>query len=92
VLAASFAVLLFSSLVNFFYATQILRKVSSAEIKLSFFEMRWQVHKHMKLYRQLCRQDTGRLGVEYYGYWLSLVVMIGAALVMFYQLPWHTLE
>ncbi len=91
-LAASFILLLLASLVNFFFSTQILRKVSAADVKLSFFEMRWQVHKHLKLYKQLCRQESGRLGSEYYGYWLSLIVMIGAALVMFYQLPWHTLE
>ena len=68
--------LLFFSLVNFYYSIQILRRVSAAEIKISFFEIRWQVHKHMKQYRQLTRAETGRSGFAWYGYWLSLVVML----------------
>ena len=68
--------LLFFSLVNFYYSIQILRRVSAAEIKISFFEIRWQVHKHMKKYRQLTRAETGSTGFSWYGYWLSLVAMI----------------
>ncbi|MCK5914150.1 MAG: hypothetical protein KAG12_09740 [Desulfuromusa sp.] len=68
--------LLFFSLVNFYYSIQILRRVSAAEIKISFFEIRWQVHKHMKKYRQLTRAENGRTGLPWYGYWLSLTAMI----------------
>ncbi|MCK5782804.1 MAG: hypothetical protein KAH06_00010 [Desulfobacterales bacterium] len=68
--------LLFFSLTNFYYSIQILRRVSAAEIKISFFEIRWQVHKHMKKYRQLTRAETGHTGLSWYGYWLSLALMI----------------
>ncbi len=75
--------LLFSSLVNFYFSIQILRRVSAADIKLSFFEIRWQVHKHMKKYRELTRAETGRTGFPWYGYWLSLSVMVICVLWLF---------
>lgn len=90
-LLSSFLVLFFSSLVNFYFSIQILRYVSRADIKISFFELRWQVHKNMKAYKELCRNEFGRLGSAYYGYWLSLAVMIIAVLVMFYEMPWDSL-
>lgn len=68
--------LLCFSLVNFYFSIQILRRVSAAEIKISFFEIRWQVHKHIKKYRELTRAETGRTGFAWYGYWLSLAAMI----------------
>lgn len=68
--------LLLTSLVNFYFSIQILRRVSAAEIKISFFEIRWQVHKHMKKYQELTRAETGHIGFSWYGYWLSLVLMI----------------
>lgn len=75
--------LLVISLVNFYFSIQILRRVSAAEVKLSFFEIRWQVHKHMKRYRELTRQDTGRIGFAWYGYWLSLVAMIASGALLY---------
>ena len=73
--------LLFASLVNFYFSIQVLRRVTAAEIKISFFEIRWQVHKHMKTYCRLTRQESGRIGAAFYGYWLTLLLML-AALVM----------
>ncbi len=91
-LLGCFILLFASSLVNVYFSIQILRKVSSAKIKISFFELRYQVHKHLRSYKQLCQKQTGRLGSEYYGYWFSLAVMIISALAMFYQLPWQSLH
>jgi hypothetical protein len=63
-------------LVNFYFSIQILRRVSAAEIKISFFEIRWQVHKHIKRYRELTRAESGYTGFAWYGYWLSLAAML----------------
>ena len=68
--------MLFFGLLNFYYSTQILRRVSFANIKISFFEIRWQVHKHMKSYKQITRSEDGKLGFAWYGYWLSLIAML----------------
>ena len=68
--------LLCLGVINFYFSIQILRRVSAAEIKISFFEIRWQVHKHIIKYRQLNRAETGRSGFAWYGYWLSLALMI----------------
>ena len=90
-LLSALILLLVAGLANVYFSIQILRKVAAAEIRISFFELRYQVHKHLKAYKQLCRQQDGRLGTEYFGYWISLAVMIGAALLLFFQLPWETL-
>lgn len=68
--------LLITSLVNFYFSTQILRRVSAADIKVSFFEIRWQVHKHLQAYCRLTRQDSGRVGGAFYGYWATLLLML----------------
>ena len=65
-----------SSLVNFHFSIQILRCVSTAQIKVNFIEIRWQVHKHLKNYCRLTRQSQGHIGSAFYGYWLSLLVML----------------
>lgn len=78
-----FIVLLVASLINFYFSIQILRRVSAAEVKLSFFEIRWQVHKHMKQYKELTRQDTGKIGFAWYGYWFSLVAMIATGVLLY---------
>jgi len=68
--------LLITSLINFYFSIQVLRRVTAAEIKVSFFEIRWQVHKHLKAYCRLTRQDSGRIGGAFYGYWISLLLML----------------
>jgi len=83
VLIGLLIVLLALSLVNFYFSIQILRRVSAAEVKLSFFEIRWQVHKHMKQYRELTHQDTGKIGSAWYGYWLSLIAMIATGILLY---------
>lgn len=75
-------VLLFSSLANFYFSIQILRRVRAEATKLSFFEIRWQVHKHMRTYCRLSRQDEGRIGGFFYGYWASLVLMMVALVLL----------
>lgn len=76
-------VLFAAGLVNFYFSIQILRRVSAAEIKISFFEIRWQVHKNMRKYCQLTRAETGRVGVAIYGYWLTVILMLASVMVMF---------
>lgn len=71
-----------TSLVNFYFSIQILKRVSAAEIKISFFEIRWQVHKHLKDYCRLTREDNGRIGLAFYGYWLTLLLMLVAVLLL----------
>jgi hypothetical protein len=66
--------------VNFYYSVQVLRRVSEKDGKMNFFELRWQVHKQMKKYCQLTRSETGRIGIDFYGYWLSLILMLVAIL------------
>lgn len=75
-------ILLFSSLANFYFSIQILRRVRAEETKLSFFEIRWQVHKHMRTYCRLSRLDEGRIGRSFYGYWGSLLLMLAALVLL----------
>jgi len=75
--------LLIFGLVNFFFSIQILRKVSAIETKLSFFEIRWQVHKNMRNYCQLTRAETGRIGFAFYGYWLTVIFLLLSLMVVF---------
>ncbi len=81
-LLAGLISLLVTSLVNFYFSIQILRRVTAAEIKISFFEIRWQVHKHLKDYCRLTRQDDGRIGRAFYGYWLTIVLMLLSVVVI----------
>lgn len=74
------------SLVNFYFSIQILRRVSAAKIKISFFEIRWQVHKHLKKYRELTQIETGHTGFAWYGYWMSLAIMIVCGCWLFVSL------
>jgi hypothetical protein len=63
-------------LINFYFSVQILRRTLSPETAPSFFEIRWQVHRNMKKYKELTRSDTGKVGFAWYGYWLSLVAIV----------------
>jgi len=75
---AGFVVTFMLGVVNFYYSVQVLRRVSENDNKMNFFELRWQVHKQMKKYCQLTRDETGRIGADFYGYWLSLILMLVA--------------
>lgn len=68
---------------NFYFSIQILRRVAKTEVRMNFFELRWQVHKQMKLYCQLTKSETGRIGGAWYGYWISLVIMLMTILWFF---------
>lgn len=81
-LLTAFVCLCLASWANLYFSIQILRRVTEAEIKVSFFEIRWQVHKHMKEYCRLTRQDNGRIGAAFYGYWLTLLSMLGAVVLL----------
>ena len=77
-------ILLFAAgLVNLYFSIQILRRVSAAEIKISFFEIRWQVHKNMRQYCQLTRAENGRVGAALYGYWVTLILLLLAVMTLF---------
>ena len=61
---------------NFFFSLRILRHLNNVGIKVGFYEMRWQVHKHLKSYQKLTRQQSGRIGLPFYGYWISLLGLV----------------
>jgi hypothetical protein len=66
---------------NFICSILVLRGMAAADIKVSFFEIRWQVHKHLKAYRQITLDKTGKVAWPYYGYKSSLVGMAGFAIL-----------
>lgn len=77
-IVAALAVILLFAVMNFYCSVQILRRVSNNDGKLNFFELRYQVHKHMKEYCRLTRAEDGRIGSACYGYWLSFLAMLAA--------------
>ncbi len=77
---------LVSATLNFICSIMILRGLAAAGLKVNFFEIRWQVHKHLKTYRQLTRQDKGHIAWPYYGYQASLAAVIGFALLALWSL------
>ncbi|MDF1581047.1 MAG: hypothetical protein P1P74_09760 [Desulfuromonadales bacterium] len=72
-----------AGIVNFVSSILILRGLAKHDVNVSFFEIRWQIHKHLKTYRRLCRTANGAIEWPYYAYWISLTVMISAATVLF---------
>jgi hypothetical protein len=73
--------LLLTGFVNFACSILMLRDLNAAGIKVGFYELRWQIHKHLKTYRHLCREQQGTIGV-YYGYLVSLLLLIGFILLL----------
>ncbi len=67
--------LLTAGLINFYFSIQILRRTTPPDATPSFFEIRWQVHRNLKKYKELTRAETGRIGSAWYGYWLSLIAI-----------------
>ena len=76
-----FYAFLAAGLFNFVFSILLLRGLAEAGIKVSFFEIRWQVHKHMKTYRQVTKATSGKVAWPYYGYQASLLAMIGFGLL-----------
>jgi hypothetical protein len=70
-----------SAILNFICSILILRGLAAAGLKVNFFEIRWQVHKHLKTYRQITRQTHGHIAWPYYGYQASLAALIGFGLL-----------
>jgi len=68
-----------SGIINFICSILILRSMTNAGIKVSFFEIRWQVHKHLKQYRDIRIKSNGKIAWPYYAYQASLAGMIGFA-------------
>lgn len=62
------AAFLLSGAANLVFSLLLLRGLAAADVRVSFFEIRWQVHKHLKTYKELTRAQSGRVGFPYYGY------------------------
>ena len=77
-----FYAFLASGIGNFVCSVIILRTLAKAGIKVSFYETRWQVHKHLPLYRRMLTEKTGKTPWPYYGYQATLAAMIGFALLV----------
>lgn len=71
-----FLALVVLGVANLAFSIMILRGVAEEGIKVGFFEIRWQVHKHLKTYKEVCRKKTGKIGYPYYGYQGTLWLMI----------------
>lgn len=76
-----FCAFLATGTINFICSILILRSLAEAGIKVGFFEIRWQVHKHLATYRQTTSAKTGRVAWPYHGYRASLVAMIAFAIL-----------
>ncbi|OEU69704.1 MAG: hypothetical protein BA864_15930 [Desulfuromonadales bacterium C00003093] len=85
-LIISLIVLGLSSLLNLYFSIQILRRMIEADIKVSFFELRWQVHKHLKSYCAITKAESGRIGWAFYGYWVTLALVLGAVVTILARL------
>lgn len=81
-----FSAFLACALVNFICSILLLRGLAEAGVEVRFIEMRWQVHKHMKAYREITSTTTGKIAWPYYGYQASLAGMIGFGLLAFLAL------
>jgi hypothetical protein len=80
--------LVLASCVNFYCSLQILKRISasSADERMSFWDLRWQVVKFMQRYHRLIRDDERGVRAVWCGYWISLLVSIGS-LVTLLSLP-----
>jgi len=80
-----FCAFLVAGLFNFACSVLLMRGLAKAGVKVSFFEIRWQVHKHMKTYRRVTKETSGKVAWPYYGYQVSLAAMIGFGLLTLYS-------
>jgi hypothetical protein len=55
--------------------------MAEAGVKVSFFEIRWQVHKHLKSYRKISTEKEGKVAWPYYTYQGSLVALMAFAIL-----------
>jgi hypothetical protein len=75
-----------AALLNFICSILILRGMSEAGVKVSFFEIRWQVHKHLKGYRKISIEKNGNVAWPYYAYKGSLAGLVGFAILTLFSL------
>ena len=78
--------LLASGFANFVCSILILRALNEAGTPVSFYEMRWQVHKHLKTYKQVTVAANGKIGLPFYGYWGSLVGLLMSGVLLWFSL------
>ncbi len=76
-----FSAFLVFGCINFIASILVLRGLAAAGVKTSFFELRWQVHKHLKSYKRNSLAQSGSVAWPYYGYWVSLIGMLGCAIL-----------
>lgn len=76
VTAFLFCAFLACALLNFLCTLFLLRGLIRAGITVSFLEMRWQIHRHMKRYREITAGRIGKIAWPYCGYQASLAGMI----------------
>ena len=69
-------------IINLLYSIRIVRELAEAGIKVSVYELRWQVHKHLRTYRQVTRDRKGRVGFSFYGYLASLLLLVVLAMLL----------
>jgi hypothetical protein len=81
-----FCAFLISGAINFICSVLVLRGLAEAGAKVSFFEIRWQVHKHLKTYRQITMDKNGSVAWPYYGYHCSLAGMVGFMILTLFSL------
>ena len=81
-----FYAFLATAALNFLCSILVLRGVAAAGRKVSFFEIRLQVHKHLKTYRQISLERSGKVAWPYYGYQGSLAGMVGFGVLIFLSL------
>lgn len=81
-----FAVFLASGVANFLFSIRIIRELAAAGVRVGFYEMRWQLHKHLGTYKKLTVDKTGRVGWPFYGYWGSLGLMLLSGALAFASL------
>ena len=73
-----FFLLLAAGLGNYLCSLLILRTMARSGAAVGRFEMRHQVHKNLRAYRQLTLKRDGRVGLPWYGYYLSLLLLLVA--------------
>ena len=83
-MTALFAVLfLAAGAANLAFSILLLRTLAASGIRVSFFEIRWQVHRHLKTYKELTRRRSGRVGSAYYGYVGTAAALVVFAILLF---------
>lgn len=81
-----FMIFIASALINFAYSISIVRELANAGTRVGFYELRWQVHKHLKTYRKVTLEKYGQVSFPFYGYIVSLVSMLLSGVLMFASL------